>query len=420
MAKIYGIGGLMTGKLGGNVFAIRNGVQIARIYNPSPSDSKTDAQVAARAKLKLLSQLSAAVAPVIAIPRRGLVSGRNTFTKVNYDYVGYANGTAEIPMADIQLTNGNAGLAGIQADRSSGTSIEVSLMENVANTYDRVVYVVLRKDDSQRISPATSLVVESAGVDGVFPATLDYVEGDISVHAYGVRLNTTASRVAFGNLTAPRAEDVAKLITNRTYQEGDMSLSVTRGLYLYSNETHQETSGVSMVTIRAIAYNRTSSAILAAQVSGAGRVERGSQVTLVAPTVEGDTFRGWAESENGVIISANSNYILTADSSVTLYAIYETVDDRVAVNAVVASISQGRGTVSGSGRYAVGSPVTLVATPSQSSSSFERIVFRGWVLKNEDQDPETNQYVSREASYTFNAPENDMTLYAIFAVESVD
>ena len=53
--KLNGIVGKGTGKLGASVFAISGGEQIVRQYNPVVSNPNTDAQVAQRAKLKLMS-----------------------------------------------------------------------------------------------------------------------------------------------------------------------------------------------------------------------------------------------------------------------------------------------------------------------------------------------------------------------------
>lgn len=410
MAKIYGLQGYLQGKLGSTVFAIRNGQQLARQYNPSVSNPKTAAQVSNRAKLKLLSQLSQAVSKVIAIPRRGMQSPRNIFTKANYEYVGYANGTASIPMADILLTNSYAGLVGFRADRTSGNAIHVELMESVANNWDKIVYVVLKKTESQQIMPATSLVVDVPGENGVFPADLDMVSGAISVHAYGVRLNTIASRVAFSNLRAPRAEEVAKIVTNRTYSEGDMNLSETRGLYLESNETQGETSGVSMVRISAVAYDRTSSQSgVGGTVTGTGNFELGSSVTLVATPAEDYAFVGWRESVSGNNISTSPTFTFTAEGSVTYYAVFRsTLVADVTLSVVRSSASTGSGTVSGGGVKQAGATVTVEAHPDSG------VLFDGWYTNNGVSDPA--QAVSLSPTYTFTMPSTDYTLYALFGV----
>lgn len=98
----------MTGKLADVVMAVRNGEQVARKYQPIVFNPSTPAQVAQRAKMKLMSQLSAVMGDVIAIPRSGNVSSRNLFTKKNFALTRYssAENQAEIELADVQLTAG--------------------------------------------------------------------------------------------------------------------------------------------------------------------------------------------------------------------------------------------------------------------------------------------------------------------------
>ena len=70
---------IKSGRVAGSVFAVRYGEVIERAYNPYVSNPKSEAQVEARAKLKLLSQLAAVVAPVLAMPREGAKTSRNKF-----------------------------------------------------------------------------------------------------------------------------------------------------------------------------------------------------------------------------------------------------------------------------------------------------------------------------------------------------
>ena len=408
MAKVFGLQGYLTGKLGATVFAIRNGEQIGRQYNPVVSNPKTDAQVANRAKLKLLSQLSAAVAPVIAMPRTGMVSTRNHFTKQNYEYTTYGNSEAIIPMADILLTASYTAMPGLQAVRSS-SGVAVNLLESAAAQWDKVCYVILKKGDTGAIAPAASLVVSDAGTDGTFPANLPVVDGDISIHCYGIRLNTQYSRVLFGNITAPRAEDVAKIVTSRTFNQSDMTLSETRGCFMDSAESTAETSGVSTVRINAVAYDRTSSAQgVGGTITGGGNVELNSLVTLTAVAASDYTFLGWANTPSGEILSTASSYTLTATAARTIYAIFRSA--HVIVTAIAYDRSAGAaggGTVSGAGTVAYGSTVTLTATPASGKE------FKGWANTAD------GVIISNIASYEYTATANK-TLYAIFGDPSVE
>lgn len=232
MAKIYGLFGSMNGKLADTVMAVRNGVQIVRKYQPSVSNPKSAAQVGARAKLKLISQLSAVLAPYLAIKREGNVTSRNLFTKVNYPIASYANDEASIDLNAVQLTRSAVGLPSVQAVRAEGaaSTLNVSIGYPV-NDVDRIVYVGLIKDTDNRLRVAASTVVSEAGTGNDYAGTLMMGSPrEAVVLAYGVRDNTETARVVFGNMEVIAAEQVAKLIASRILTENDITLTETRGV----------------------------------------------------------------------------------------------------------------------------------------------------------------------------------------------
>lgn len=389
MSKVFGLQGYLTGKLGATVFAVRNGEQIARQYNPSPANPKTAGQIENRAKLKLLSQLSAALQSVIAIPRDGMRSPRNGFTTANYPYTTYGNEAASLDLADVQLTKSAVGLAGFSADRGDGNGIAVVLDEDVSNMNDAVMYVVLRRTDANKVAIASSLLVNAAGDAGKFPAVLPMQEGDIAVCAYGIKYRTAAARIAFENLTAPAAQGVAKLYAKRVLNASDATLTETRGLYLASAETAGETSGVTRVNVEAVVSGEGT-------VRGAGRYEVGSIATLTAVPNSGYTFRGWySDAAMTNQISTNTALNLTVNSAITVYASFTAPNRTVTVSA---DPSNG-GTVSGGATVENGASVTVVAT---ANSGYK---FAGWY--------EGNNRVSSLASYTF-AVNADRNLVAKF------
>lgn len=234
MAKIYGLFGSMTGKLADTVMSVRNGEQIARKYQPMVYNPSTPAQVETRAKLKLLSQLSAVMAPVIAIPRKGNVSSRNLFVKENYDKTTYATDTANITLSDVQITRSVVGFPLVQAQREE-TKIVASLFSgDVAAGLDvnRVVYVMFEKDSSGKLRYVGQGVANTPGANGQWDADLPLTNNEVIVLGYGVRDNTERARVTFGNLQAITAEQVAKLITTSVLLESDVTLTETRGTTL--------------------------------------------------------------------------------------------------------------------------------------------------------------------------------------------
>lgn len=318
----------MTGKLADTVMSVRNGEQLARKYQPIVSNPSTPAQVAQRAKMKLLSQLSAAYAPIIAIKRRGSVSARNLFTKRNFEFANYDNQQADITLADVQLTNSAVPLAGFSIDRS-GADMALALSNDMGNSLDRVVYVVVKKTSGQELLIADSKVVEFAEGAGTFPTHMPKVTGAIVVMAYGIRLNTEAARVAFGNMTAPTAQDIARLLVTMTNADTALTFTETRGLQLAAADQSGETSGANMVTITpqvSQAGNGTGT------VSGGGRVAEGDSVTVVATPTNLSSFGGWFSVDNSTAssnrVSTSASYTFTAGSqSVTLYAVFTGGDD---------------------------------------------------------------------------------------------
>lgn len=226
MAKIYGLFGAMTGKLADSVMVVRNGEQIVRKYQPIVYNPSTQAQVAARAKMKLLSQLSAVLGPAIAIRREGAVTARNSFTKINYGTAAYTGTQAEINLAAVRITKSAVGAPHLSASRDADgiTAISGSYSEPYPS---RVVYVAVVKRADNSLALLGTRVVNTPDASGNYSATFPSTPLEVVVYAYFVRDNTEAARVAFGNLEAVTAESVAKLITSRTLTESDVTLSET-------------------------------------------------------------------------------------------------------------------------------------------------------------------------------------------------
>lgn len=234
MAKIYGLFGSMTGKVADVVMSVRNGEQIVRKYQPTVANPSSPAQVEARAKLKLMSQLSAIMAPVIAIPRAGSVTPRNMFVKSNYYLTGYSSNTATINLNEVQLTKSVVAMPALSTSRDE-TKITVGLASeerNVPLNVNRVVYSMFEKQTDESLRFLTSVTVTEAGEDGSWGATLPLTPRSVVIYAYGVRDNTDAARTIFGNLESPTAEQVANLVVSRTLTESDITLTETRGITL--------------------------------------------------------------------------------------------------------------------------------------------------------------------------------------------
>lgn len=230
MAKVNPITGKWSGKLAGTVWAIRNGENIIRERNSSPYNPKSNAQVQVRAKLKLLSQLSAVCAPVIAIPRLGPVSSRNRFTAVNYHNVSYSEDQATIVVNNIALTTGTMGLPTVVATRE-GSTLSVRLGGSSGVGVDRMIYALFIKGKDNALRYAGSQSVSVSGDSDTFPTSFQMVDATDTfvVLAYGVRLNNEDALIRYDSMQANPAETFAKLMVTRVFLESDVTLTETRG-----------------------------------------------------------------------------------------------------------------------------------------------------------------------------------------------
>lgn len=229
MSKIYGLFGAMTGKVADVVMVVRNGEQIVRKYQPVVSNPSSPAQVAVRARLKLLSQLAHVMASVIAMPREGIVSARNMFVSANYPNSLYSASQASINLAGVKLTNGVLSLPSVTGTATaSGISVALSGPDEDVN---RVAYAIFRKEADGILRLVRTSVISEAGQDGTYPYSPSVTGGgNFLVLAYGIRENSERARTTFGNMQVITTETIAKLIVTRTLTSEDVSLTETRGL----------------------------------------------------------------------------------------------------------------------------------------------------------------------------------------------
>lgn len=230
MAKIYGLFGSMQGKVADVVMAVRNGEQIVRKYQPVVSNPSTPAQVESRAKLKLLSQLSAVMAPVIAIPRQGAVSARNFFVKLNYGATSYSSDTATVNLTQVKITKSVVGLPVLNVTRVEGGTLSLALYPSPQQVFDRVVYAIFHRTDTNDLVYDGSRTVDTPGESNTYPASfaLSSSANTQVVFAYGVRDNTEAARAKFAEMNVPTAEMIANLLVTRSLTEADVTLTETQ------------------------------------------------------------------------------------------------------------------------------------------------------------------------------------------------
>lgn len=360
--KLSGILGTGSGKLGSSVFSVNGGTQIVRQYQPTVNNPSTDAQVESRAKLKLLSQLGAQLSNVIAIRKAGMVSSRNGFTKANYDLTYINQNDANIALEDIRLTDSSFPLPGFQANRS-GSYLHVELLEDASEAVDQVVWVVMRRTETGYVAANVAAIQSTAGADGLFPTDLAKVEGDIAVLAYGIRYGSADAKGKYENIITEAGSNVASVITSNVVPQTAASLTETRGLYMAEGTDVKVTSGAYSVRVSAVVYNANTNAADSAcgTVTGTGVYDQNENVTLVASANSGYRFLGWKLIPSGDIIGTGTQYIITADSTMTVYAVFTPIQALTVTAAPTTSSSVQNATITGAGEYAEGDTVTLQA-----------------------------------------------------------
>lgn len=215
--KLNGFVGKGTGKLGSSVFAVSGGEQIVRQYNPNVSNPSTDAQVQQRAKLKLMSQVAAALASIIAFKKQGLVSARNQFISAVIPYVTYENNAAKLAMGDITLTGSAIAFPEITATAGAGNVATVSLASAAAENVDAVLYAAVKESEDGRLEVVTTSLVTTAGAGRTFEGSLQGITDDVWVYGYGL--------IGINNAAAIRYEDY---VVNGT--QNNATLDVVRSI----------------------------------------------------------------------------------------------------------------------------------------------------------------------------------------------
>lgn len=297
--KLFAHNGKGTGKLGGSVYVINHGVQIEREYNGVISNPSTVPQVSQRSRFKLASQVSAALAPVIAIPRKGIQSPRNLFVKRNIGYFYGGPDGAQVTYENLQITQGCIGLPGFRAARELENHITLSMQDSVLASCDHVIYCVFKKTSEEQLQLMQSVVVP---IDDTNPdAIIDVndVAGNLVFYAYGIRLKNARARATYGNYQVQTGVDFAKLIANRTIEMSDVQFTQTRGTSLGQGDEESIAPGADEVIfyIGTNGWGRVNAKINTGEEqpveNGYIRVNIGDVVYLTAIAVEGHGFKGW-------------------------------------------------------------------------------------------------------------------------------
>lgn len=315
--KLNGFVGTGSGKMGASVFSVNAGTQIVRQYQPVVANPSTAAQVNQRARMKLMSQVAAAMAPVIAIPKAGLVSARNQFIAKNMDSCIATDGIAQVTYENLQLTAGNLGFPSITATRDSQAGvISVNLSSAPSGDISRVVYIMYRKTQGQ-LEYVASRIVRERGENNNFPTTFPASSGDVVLYAYGMKDANAAATAKYENYKVASASDLATLVGSRVIAFGDYTFTQTRGTTIASGSqgTVVVPDGQALVFVTAAGPGTA---------TGGGAYDIGTSVTVTATPNTGAQFLGWRRNGSSTYLSTSLQYTFTLQELTDLVAVFRT------------------------------------------------------------------------------------------------
>lgn len=324
MGKVTSLYGKTMGKIGSIVFSTSGGYTIAREYNPHVANPNTMAQINQRARMKLMSQLSASLSPVLAMTKDGLVSKRNKFTKMNFPASYALNGVAQITYENVQITEGNTSLPALIAagDISNDhMNLRVGISMNPTTSINRVVYCLFRKTNEGKLEyVASSIITTREGPTAVIWFAADFNTLPIAeyvVFAYGMSDTSERATATYGNLNVVTASDLARLVATRAISFSDYQFTQTRAITIASDGTavQPEQAGKVRVYVTALGQGGT--------VSGGGSFDIGASVTVVATPASGFDFVRWAYNGSNETASTSASYTFTVNQQTDLVAIFE-------------------------------------------------------------------------------------------------
>jgi len=226
--KLAGIVGTGSGKLGSSVFATVSGQQIVRQYQPVVSNPATEAQTAQRAKMKLMSQIGAAMAPVIVMKKDGLVSARNKFIKRNIQNASVTQGTASVAVPSLQITDGVGNVGEVTAIHASG-SVAV-MVSNIDPNASRVVFVLFSKNDDGTLSLFGSSVKAVTGSPSDYTqATFAAAPAKSVAYVYTIADVDGRAKARFEQYNVNDAVQIANLVAGRSINVDEYRFSGTAG-----------------------------------------------------------------------------------------------------------------------------------------------------------------------------------------------
>lgn len=247
MARLTGITGGLSGKVGSMVFRQRQGETIATQYQPVVTNPNTDAQQDSRVAFKLMSQLAAIMAPamgsfIIKVRKegKGRPSQRNAFFKQNYDLVTTeeteSGKRASIPMEQLQLTSSFIS-AGTMTITQDGDIININGIASPGKKQKIALIGFSSLAGADRPAKVIEIVDVEVKEDGSWNhyITLENVRAkgvtnQITVLSYGLIPLSQRMKTKMENINTPYDEHfISAVELQKAVEDGEMSVTETIG-----------------------------------------------------------------------------------------------------------------------------------------------------------------------------------------------
>lgn len=247
MARLTGITGGLSGKVGSMVFRQRQGETIATQYQPLVTNPNTDAQQDSRVAFKLMSQLAAIMAPalgsfIIKVRKegKGKPSQRNAFFTQNYDLVSTEdteNGKrAKIPMEQLQLTSSFIAAGTMTISESQGS---INIVGAASPGKKQKIALVGFGSLAGADRPAKIIDIVEVNVDdtGTWKYQVEVenvrakgVTDQITVLSYGLIPLSQRMKTKMENINTPYDEPfISAVELQKAVEDGEMSVTETIG-----------------------------------------------------------------------------------------------------------------------------------------------------------------------------------------------
>lgn len=289
--------------------------------NVTPSNPQTTSQVSQRTKFKLMSQLSAVLAPVIAIRRDGALSPRNVFQKLNFPLITEANSQAQLSYENIQLTKSNIAIPSVYIQRE-GSDVNAEITGgSLPSGMKRAVFVAYTKNTEGSLTFFGSIIQEGYEVGGTVTFSDAPQDQDLVVYAYGIIDASAAATAKYGNMNAASGVDIVTLMNDRQLSASDYTFTQTRGATLYAGEDESLSAGPNQARVFVTATS-------GGTVTGGGVYDIGSSVTVVATPGADADFYAWRNNDgSSANLSSSPSYTftITSNQTIDLLAVFQEI-----------------------------------------------------------------------------------------------